>query len=368
MNKLPAIAAAAALWLPSCGKKQDQQTDPVGDVKAPTATLTTKGVQGQHIDHRVKPGDTLVEIGERYGVRYEAIAEFNHIKDPSRIRIGDILRIPIPKMTPEGEISRGPKCPVERYDEKLSRQEVYERVTKGGPVPFLRLQHMPPEVTEHLAQTNRAIRSYALKADLPRTGPALCGKGVCTAFSAVEDQLLKGVGLTQFDNVFAQQNYYLLEHGSGSRDAFKIRETLEKLASMPESGWVRISINDIPRAKGLIVRKHTEGAMYHPGNLPEGTVLCYDPSPEHKGDGKGGMAWGHIEWVTKDGKGTPWYVHAIHSEVHGGSSFCRKQFHEMREGKGITCYAFVLTTPEAKTKWLATQLTAEDKSTRIASK
>lgn len=95
----------------------------------------------------------------------------------------------------------------------------------------------------------------------------------------------KGAGLTQFDGVFVERGYYLLRHGDGSRDAFKIRETLEKLASMPESGWVRIAINDQPKVKGLIVRKHEEGAMYHPGNLPAGAILCYDPSPEHKAKG-----------------------------------------------------------------------------------
>jgi LysM repeat protein len=367
MSKLPAIVAAAALWLPSCGKKQEQPSEPLNDAKVPAAALTTQAILERHIEHRVKAGDTLVEIGERYGIPYEAIATYNHLKDPSRIRVGDILKIPLLNTTPEGESARPSLPQVRGGDETLSRQEIYERVSKGGPVPFLRLQHMPPEVREHLAQTSQAIRSYALKAELPRTGPALCGQGVCTAFTAVEGDLLKGSGLTPFDRVFAQQSYYLLEHGSGSRDAFKIRETLEKLSSMPESGWVRIAINDLPRVKGLIVRKHHEGAMFHPGNLPAGTLLCYDPSPNHKGEGKGGIAWGHIEWITKDAKGTPWYVHAINSEVHGGSEFCREQFHEMREGNGITCYAFVLTSPEAKTKWLATQVTAEGKNARIVS-
>jgi LysM repeat protein len=369
MNKLPAMAAAVALWLPSCGEKEETHTGPLHEAKLPTPDLVTKSAADRHVEHVVKPGETLFKIGARYGVRYEAIAEYNHLKDPSLIRVGAVLNIPLEARNPEGDVVKPPPQSDELSSKQRPKQEVYERVAKGGSVPFLRLQHMPPEVSQHLALANRAVRSYAVNAKLPRVGPPLCGQGVCNAFEAAEQDLSKaGLGTSQFDAVFAEPGYYLLQHGSRSRDAFKIRETLEKLASMPESGWVRIAINDQPKVKGLIVRKHEEGEMYHPGNLPAGAILCYDPSPEHKAQGKGGIAWGHIEWITKDAQGTYWYVHAVKSEVFGGSPFCRKQFHEMRAGEGIKCFAFILTTPEAKAKWLGTQLTAEGKDSRFATK
>lgn len=369
MNKLPAIAAAVALWLPSCGKKEETHTGPLHDAKLPTPELITKPGAGRHIEHVVKPGETLSKIGERYGVSHEAIAEYNHLKDPSLIRVGAVLNVPLAERTPEGKVVKTPPHSGERSIEQIPKAEMYARVAKGGSVPFLRLEYMPPEVSKHLDVVNRAVRSYALKAELPLVGPALCGQGVCTAFEAIKRDLRnEGYGPAQVDAVFAEPGYYLLQHGSRSRDAFKIRETLEQLASMPESGWVRIAINDQPKVKGLIVRKHEEGAMYHPGNLPAGTIICYDPAPEHKAKGNGGIAWGHIEYLTKDAQGTPWYVHAINSEVHGGSAFCRKQFHEMRAGKGIRCFAFVLTTPETKANWLGTQLTAEGKDSRYATK
>jgi LysM repeat protein len=369
MNKLPAIAAAVALWLPSCGKKEETHTGPLHDAKLPTPELITKPGAGRHIEHVVKPGETLSKIGERYGVSHEAIAEYNHLKDPSLIRVGAVLNVPLAERTPEGKVVKTPPHSGERSIEQIPKAEMYARVAKGGSVPFLRLEYMPPEVSKHLDVVNRAVRSYAVKAELPLVGPALCGQGVCTAFEAIKQDLRnEGYGPAQVDAVFAEPGYYLLQHGSRSRDAFKIRETLEQLASMPESGWVRIAINDQPKVKGLIVRKHEEGAMYHPGNLPAGTIICYDPAPEHKAKGNGGIAWGHIEYLTKDAQGTPWYVHAINSEVHGGSAFCRKQFHEMRAGKGIRCFAFVLTTPETKANWLGTQLTAEGKVSRYATK
>jgi LysM repeat protein len=369
MNKLPAIAAAVALWLPSCGKKEETHTDPLHEAKLPTPELITKPAAGRHVEHVVKPGETLIKIGERYGVSHEAIAEYNHLEDPSLIRVGAVLNVPLAERTPEGKVVKTPPHSGERSIEQIPKQEMYARVAKGGSVPFLRLEYMPREVSKHLDVVNRAIRSYAAKAELPLVGPALCGQGVCTAFEAIQQDLRnEGHDPAQVDALFAEPGYYLLQHGSRSRDAFKIRETLEQLASMPESGWVRIAINDQPKVKGLIVRKHQEGAMYHPGNLPAGTILCYDPSPEHKAKGDGGIAWGHIEWITKDAQGTPWYVHAINSEVHGGSAFCRKQFHEMRAGNGIRCFAFVLTTPETKANWLGTQLTAEGKVSRYATK
>lgn len=44
--------------------------------------------------HRVAPGDTLYRIGQTYGVPFDAIARANGLKDPSRIYVGQQLRIP----------------------------------------------------------------------------------------------------------------------------------------------------------------------------------------------------------------------------------------------------------------------------------
>ncbi len=44
--------------------------------------------------YRVRPGDTLYRIGQRYGVSWQELARLNGIDDPSRIEIGDELRIP----------------------------------------------------------------------------------------------------------------------------------------------------------------------------------------------------------------------------------------------------------------------------------
>ncbi len=44
--------------------------------------------------YRVQAGDTLSAIAARFGTTVKAIADLNGISDPSRIRVGQILRIP----------------------------------------------------------------------------------------------------------------------------------------------------------------------------------------------------------------------------------------------------------------------------------
>ena len=166
--------------------------------------------------------------------------------------------------------------------------------------------------------------------------------------------------LSDIDAVFADPKFYLLTYGSQSRDAYKIREVLDTLASNPDSGWVRVSIRDLPRVKGCIVRHGDEGQMYHPGKFPGGVLICYDPDPKCKSSGSGGRSWGHIEWCTVDQKGNRWFVHAVNSEVSGGSPFCRQQFNRdmLHPELPPNCRVYVLTTPECKREWVARQETA----------
>jgi murein DD-endopeptidase MepM/ murein hydrolase activator NlpD len=51
------------------------------------------------IYYQVHAGDTLSEIGQRYGVSYQEIARYNTIPNPDKLEIGQWLRIPPPKQT-----------------------------------------------------------------------------------------------------------------------------------------------------------------------------------------------------------------------------------------------------------------------------
>lgn len=54
---------------------------------------------GSAIYYQVRPGDTLSEIGQRYGVSYQEIARYNTIGNPHKLEVGQWLRIPPPKQS-----------------------------------------------------------------------------------------------------------------------------------------------------------------------------------------------------------------------------------------------------------------------------
>ncbi len=47
--------------------------------------------------HIIGPGDTLYRIALRYGIDWHVIKSFNHISNPSRLKIGQSIIIPLPK-------------------------------------------------------------------------------------------------------------------------------------------------------------------------------------------------------------------------------------------------------------------------------
>jgi murein DD-endopeptidase MepM/ murein hydrolase activator NlpD len=56
--------------------------------------------------HVVAPGETLFAIAKRYGTTVEELARLNGLKDPSRIRAGQVLRVrPVAEMgLPKGRL------------------------------------------------------------------------------------------------------------------------------------------------------------------------------------------------------------------------------------------------------------------------
>jgi len=65
--------------------------------------------------HRVRPGETLYRISKAYGVSVKRLAEANHLRDPSRIEVGQRLlvpdarrELPVTLITPRGvSVRRG---------------------------------------------------------------------------------------------------------------------------------------------------------------------------------------------------------------------------------------------------------------------
>ena len=60
----------------------------------------------QLITHRVSYGETLTGIAARYGATVEALARRNHLSDPSRIYVGQLLRIADARASANGQQRR----------------------------------------------------------------------------------------------------------------------------------------------------------------------------------------------------------------------------------------------------------------------
>jgi nucleoid-associated protein YgaU len=69
--------------------KRAMESLPVGE-RLPSVTPTSC----PGITYTVKAGDTLSQIAKDFGVTVEALVEANGIKDPSLIRVGEVLIIP----------------------------------------------------------------------------------------------------------------------------------------------------------------------------------------------------------------------------------------------------------------------------------
>jgi lipoprotein NlpD len=85
----PWLLLAAALGLAGCASRP---------VSAPVVNLTpTPGAaaapQGYYT---VKPGDTLYSIALEHGVDYHDLASWNKLEDPTKIRVGQLLRVAPP--------------------------------------------------------------------------------------------------------------------------------------------------------------------------------------------------------------------------------------------------------------------------------
>jgi len=92
----PAASTPAASPVPSPSPRGAPSPTPTPTpVPSPSPSPTaTASAPTSYRTYRVQAGDTLVAIAARFGTSVKAIAELNGIADPSRIRVGQILRIP----------------------------------------------------------------------------------------------------------------------------------------------------------------------------------------------------------------------------------------------------------------------------------
>ena len=139
-----ALPALAALLLAGCSTVDTTSVPMVDrssydkDTAAPILTSTADGtgsmtlltpgtVKDSGRVHTVAPGDTLYNISLRYGFEPQALATLNAVSDPTTLRIGQTLRLPV-----------STKAPVTTANPAASRASpIFRRTPPSPPRPSL---------------------------------------------------------------------------------------------------------------------------------------------------------------------------------------------------------------------------------------
>jgi LysM repeat protein len=94
----PAVSAPAKSPAPSQGVVAPSASPVSEPSPTPTKTLVPTEVSpppsAVPSTYKVKRGDTLSGIAATFGTTWQVIAELNHIKDPSALKVGTILQLP----------------------------------------------------------------------------------------------------------------------------------------------------------------------------------------------------------------------------------------------------------------------------------
>jgi hypothetical protein len=73
----------------------DVEPTPSSPASTPAATAaSTPAANSATATYKVKSGDTLSEIAAAHGTTWQVIAQLNGIKDPSKLRVGQVLKVP----------------------------------------------------------------------------------------------------------------------------------------------------------------------------------------------------------------------------------------------------------------------------------
>jgi LysM repeat protein len=102
-SRLPlALIVSATVALTACGDGDEQGADatpsPTAAATAPTEppeVETEAPVEPADQTYRVRDGDTLSAIAERFDTTVRALVRLNDIEDPNQIRAGQELKLPV---------------------------------------------------------------------------------------------------------------------------------------------------------------------------------------------------------------------------------------------------------------------------------
>jgi lipoprotein NlpD len=114
MNKLAAALLATMLVVLAAGCASRQAGAPVAERNPGRASAPAKAPAAQAAPipgatpqgfYQVKRGDTLYSIALEHGADYREMAQWNYLDDPTRIRVGQLLRVTAPNDRPGVQIA-----------------------------------------------------------------------------------------------------------------------------------------------------------------------------------------------------------------------------------------------------------------------
>ena len=118
-------------------KEETTLTKPPEEITPKSSDEGTTEV-GEVIVYKIQPGDIPATIAQKFGITAEALMKFNNITDPTKLRVGQELKIPNPKAKIESTskaTSKGPKEKEESLEssppEQPEPENIIHTVEKG---------------------------------------------------------------------------------------------------------------------------------------------------------------------------------------------------------------------------------------------
>lgn len=105
------------------------------NVKLPAPAIE----EPNYIFHKVRPGETLASIALWYSGsdrNWETIARDNPTLDPNRLRVGDIIKVPVSLATRHSEQANFSTAPKPKTDEATSDSEIVPTGSETAPSVF----------------------------------------------------------------------------------------------------------------------------------------------------------------------------------------------------------------------------------------
>lgn len=140
-SKLLFAATVGALILSGCATHTSLQPAPVidrsstlsgsADIERPVGRLEPGMVEDSGRLHTVAPGDTIYNISVRYGFAPVQLTTLNGISDPTQLRLGQVLRLPVSVAAPR-EYVPNPNVRITQITGGESVEQPVEVTTPGG--------------------------------------------------------------------------------------------------------------------------------------------------------------------------------------------------------------------------------------------